>query len=59
MGRPGTGVDQFADSLRQPVLRDGRMDPLPEEPGFGPLVNADWLASEDVDDPDGLVRSLS
>ena len=57
-GVPGTGVDQFADSLRQPVLRDGRMDPLPEEPGFGPLVNADWLASEDVDDPDGLVRSL-
>ena len=58
-GVPGTGVDQFADSLRRPVLREGRMDPLPEEPGFGPLVNAPWIASEDVDDPDGLVRSLT
>jgi L-alanine-DL-glutamate epimerase-like enolase superfamily enzyme len=58
-GVPGSGVDQFADSLRQPVVREGRMDPLPEAPGFGPLVNAAWIASEDVDDPDGLVRSLT
>ena len=58
-GVPGSGVDQFADSLRRPVIRDGRMDPLPEEPGFGPLVNAPWIASEDYDDPDGLVRSLN
>ena len=58
-GIPGTGVDQFADSLRQPVIRDGRMEPLPEEPGFGPLVNAPWIASEDFDDPDGMIRSLN
>jgi L-alanine-DL-glutamate epimerase-like enolase superfamily enzyme len=58
-GVPGSGVDQFADSLRQPVIREGRMDPLAEAPGFGPLVNAAWIASEDVDDPDGLVRSLT
>ena len=57
-GVPGTGVDQFADSLRRPVIHDGRMEPLPEEPGFGPLVNAPWIASEDVDDPDGLIREL-
>jgi L-alanine-DL-glutamate epimerase-like enolase superfamily enzyme len=57
-GVPGTGVDQFADSLRQPVIHDGRMEPLPEEAGFGPLVNAPWIASEDLDDPDGLIRSL-
>jgi L-alanine-DL-glutamate epimerase-like enolase superfamily enzyme len=58
-GIPGTGVDQFADSLRQPVIRDGRMEPLPEQPGFGPLVNAPWIASEDFDDPDGMIRSLN
>jgi L-alanine-DL-glutamate epimerase-like enolase superfamily enzyme len=58
-GVPGTGVDQFADSLRQPVVREGRMDPLPEEPGFGPLANGPWMASEDYDDPDGLIRSLN
>jgi L-alanine-DL-glutamate epimerase-like enolase superfamily enzyme len=58
-GVPGSGVDQFADSLRQPVIRGGRMEPLPEEPGFGPLVNAPWFASEDFDDPDGLIRALN
>jgi L-alanine-DL-glutamate epimerase-like enolase superfamily enzyme len=57
-GVPGTGVDQFADSLRQPELENGLMRPLGEEPGFGPLVNADWLASEDVDDPDGILAAL-
>jgi hypothetical protein len=58
-GVPGTGVDQFADSLVQPVIVDGGlMEPLPEQPGFGPLVNAGWLGEQDVDDPDGLVASL-
>jgi L-alanine-DL-glutamate epimerase-like enolase superfamily enzyme len=58
-GVPGTGVDQFADSLARPVIHEGRMEPLPEAPGFGTLVNPAWIASEDVDDPDGLVRSLA
>jgi L-alanine-DL-glutamate epimerase-like enolase superfamily enzyme len=57
-GVPGTGVDQFADSLPQPTLVDGLMDPLEERPGFGQLVNADWLSDQDVDDPDGVVRDL-
>jgi L-alanine-DL-glutamate epimerase-like enolase superfamily enzyme len=57
-GVPGTGVDQFADSLTRPLVRDGLMDPLPEEPGFGPLVNGAWLAAQDRDDPDDLVREL-
>lgn len=57
-GVPGTGVDQFADSLAQPNIVDGRMEPLPDEPGFGPLVNPAWLAEQDIDDPDGLVESL-
>jgi L-alanine-DL-glutamate epimerase-like enolase superfamily enzyme len=57
-GVPGTGVDQFADSLARPRLVDGLMEPLPEHPGFGPLFNGAWLAEQDGDDPDGLIREL-
>jgi L-alanine-DL-glutamate epimerase-like enolase superfamily enzyme len=59
-GVPGTGVDQFADSLARPVLVDGGlMEPLPEEPGFGTLFDAAWMADQDHDDPDGLVAELN
>lgn len=59
-GVPGTGVDQYADSLRRPALAaGGLMEPLPEEPGFGPLANPAWLAEQDVDDGDGLVSELA
>jgi L-alanine-DL-glutamate epimerase-like enolase superfamily enzyme len=58
-GVPGTGVDQFADGLRQPRVVDGFMEPLPEQPGFGELVNPRWLAEQDIDDPDGIVRTLT
>ena len=59
-GVPGTGVDQFADSLGRPVLLDdGLMEPLAVEAGFGPLVNGPWLAEQDHDDPDGLVAELN
>ena len=58
-GVPGTGVDQFADSLARPTIVGGLMAPLDEQPGFGPLVNASWLADQDLDDPDGLVRELA
>jgi L-alanine-DL-glutamate epimerase-like enolase superfamily enzyme len=57
-GIPGSGVDQFADSLAQPVVRDGRMQPLPEEPGFGRLYNAPWIAQQSVEDDDGLLAEL-
>jgi hypothetical protein len=57
-GIPGSGVDQFADSLAQPVVRDGLMDPLPEEPGFGTLYNAPWIAQQIVEDDDGLLAEL-
>ena len=57
-GVPGSGVDQFADSLAQPVIHDGRMDPLPEEPGFGTVFNAPWIAQQVVDDEDGLLAGL-
>jgi L-alanine-DL-glutamate epimerase-like enolase superfamily enzyme len=55
-GVVGSGVDQFADSLRQPVIRDGLMEPLSEGPGFGPLVNTEWAREQIVDDPDGILR---
>jgi L-alanine-DL-glutamate epimerase-like enolase superfamily enzyme len=58
-GVPGTGVDPFADSLEQPVVRDGLMRPLAAAPGFGCLVNSAWLADKAVDDPDHLVASLT
>lgn len=58
-GVPGTGVDQYADSLVQPTIADGWMQPLAEEPGFGTLVNAAWLGEQDLDDPDGIVYSLT
>ncbi len=56
-GVPGTGVDQYSDSLEQPIVREGMMDALPEAPGFGELVNQDWLAEQDIDDPDRLLAS--
>ena len=58
-GVPGSGVDQFADSLAQPVVSDGRMQPLPEAPGFGPLHNASWIAQQIVEDDDGLLSELA
>jgi len=58
-GVPGSGVDQFADSLRQPLIRDGLMDPLPEELGFGPLFNLKWIAEQIVEDEDELLRDLN
>jgi L-alanine-DL-glutamate epimerase-like enolase superfamily enzyme len=54
-GVVGSGVDQFADSLRQPVIRDGLMEPLPERPGFGLLVNPEWAREQIVDDPDEIL----
>ena len=58
-GVPGTGVDQFSDALRQPVIRDGMMDPLPEEPGVGTLHNAKWMAEQIVEDEDGLLQRVA
>jgi L-alanine-DL-glutamate epimerase-like enolase superfamily enzyme len=58
-GVPGTGVDQYADSLRQPRLHEGMMAPLDEQPGFGPMAEPEWLASLPGEDPDGLIASLS
>lgn len=58
-GIPGTGVHPMDDPLAQPVVRDGLMDPLPEVPGLGRLVEPAWIAAqEQVSDPDGLLADL-
>lgn len=57
-GIPGTGVHPMDDSLVQPVVRDGRMDPLPALPGLGVLVDPAWIAAQHVIDPDGLMADL-
>lgn len=54
-GFQGTGVDPYADSLRGPSIVDGRMEPLLEGPGFGDLVNLDWISTQVVDDPDRIL----
>ena len=59
-GIPGTGVHPMDDPLPQPVIGpDGGMAPLPEEPGFGRLVDAPWIRDQDYDDPDGILPTLS
>jgi L-alanine-DL-glutamate epimerase-like enolase superfamily enzyme len=56
-GVPWTGVDPYADSLAQPeILPGGLMKPLPEEPGFGSLLNRDWALSQPHDDPDHVLE---
>jgi L-alanine-DL-glutamate epimerase-like enolase superfamily enzyme len=56
-GVPWTGVDPYADSLKQPtILAGGRMAPLSEGPGFGPLINRDWARSQPHDDPDHILE---
>jgi len=57
-GIPGTGVHPMDDSLAQPVVRDGRMDPLPEQPGLGTLVDPAWIARQAVSDPGRLLDDL-
>jgi L-alanine-DL-glutamate epimerase-like enolase superfamily enzyme len=58
-GIPGTGVHPMDDSLVQPVVRDGLMDPLPDLPGFGTLVDPAWIrAQREVTDEHGLLADL-
>ena len=57
-GIPGTGVHSMDDSLVQPTVREGLMDPLPELPGFGTLVDRAWIARQTVADPARLLEDL-
>jgi L-alanine-DL-glutamate epimerase-like enolase superfamily enzyme len=58
-GIPNTGVHPMDDPLPQPVILDGGlMAPLPELPGFGHLVDVDWIRSQPHDDPSGMLADL-
>jgi L-alanine-DL-glutamate epimerase-like enolase superfamily enzyme len=57
-GVQGAGVDQYADSLAQPVVSEGLMEPLPMAPGFGDVVNLDWVGEQEVEDPDALLEAV-
>jgi L-alanine-DL-glutamate epimerase-like enolase superfamily enzyme len=57
-GVPGSGVDQFADSLPQPVIRDGLMEPLLDEPGLGLQANPEWIAEQILEDPENVLERL-
>lgn len=54
-GVPWTGVDPYADSLAQPVMREGLMQPLPSAPGFGSLLNREWALSQPHQDPNHIL----
>lgn len=57
-GVPWTGVDPYADSLRQPtIVEGGFMKSLPAESGFGEMINFDWVNSQPNDDPDSIFAS--
>lgn len=58
-GIPGTGVHPMDDVLSQPTVVEGLMDPLPEAPGLGRLVDRAWIEGQErVTDPDGLLSDL-
>lgn len=58
-GIPFTGVHPMDDPLPQPrLIEGGLMEPFPEAPGFGRLVDAEWVSSQPHDDPDGILAAL-
>ena len=58
-GIPFTGVHPMDDPLPQPVIGEGGlMAPFPDAPGFGHLVDADWVRSQPHDDPSGILAGL-
>jgi L-alanine-DL-glutamate epimerase-like enolase superfamily enzyme len=57
-GIPGTGVHPMDDGLTQPLVADGFMDPLPEAPGLGQLVDLEWISEQAHEDPQGLLADL-
>jgi len=58
-GIVGNGVDQVTDRFSRPTLADGRMAPLPREPGFGMTIDPEWLAAQTPDDPNDLIGALT
>ena len=57
-GIPWTGVDPYADSLRQPtIVSGGLMQPISTGAGFGELLNRDWAVCQPHEDPDGILAN--
>ncbi len=52
---PGMLVDALTESLPLPTTRDGRMVVPNDHPGLGRLWDPDWLADQQVDDPEGVL----
>ncbi|MEO6207305.1 MAG: enolase C-terminal domain-like protein [Candidatus Limnocylindrales bacterium] len=58
-GIPFTGVHPMDDTLPGPTILDGgAMAPLPDGPGFGRLVDADWVRSQPHEDPARILDDL-
>jgi L-alanine-DL-glutamate epimerase-like enolase superfamily enzyme len=57
-GIPGAGVHPMDDSLEQPQMSGGVMAPLPEDPGFGRIVDPVWLSKQDIIDDDEMLNNL-
>jgi len=58
-GIPFTGVHPMDDPLPQPtIVAGGRMAALVEGPGFGQLVDPEWIRSQSHLDPDGILAGL-
>jgi L-alanine-DL-glutamate epimerase-like enolase superfamily enzyme len=58
-GIPFTGVHPMDDPLPQPeIAAGGLMQPLPEDAGFGRIVDAAWVRSQPHDDPGGILDGL-
>lgn len=57
-GVAGTGVHPMDDGLEQPIIKDGLMQPLADDVGFGTLVNRQWIEKQSYDDPDGALDDL-
>ncbi|MBA3778159.1 MAG: hypothetical protein H0X16_02420 [Chloroflexi bacterium] len=59
-GVPFTGVHPMDDPLPQPtILEGGLMAALPEQEGFGHLIDAEWIRSQPHDDPAGILADLA
>jgi L-alanine-DL-glutamate epimerase-like enolase superfamily enzyme len=57
-GIPGTGVHPMDDGIEQPIILDGMMLPLADDPGLGHLVDLSWAQAQEVSDPDGALIDI-
>jgi L-alanine-DL-glutamate epimerase-like enolase superfamily enzyme len=52
-GRAGNGVDPLSESLWEPVLEDGLVEP-PAGAGFGFSFLREWMLGQELHDPSGI-----